>query len=142
MNQHELPADLKDMELLLAGRSREEPSADFRRQVLLAVRRELRQAEMRAAGSFWKFAAATAAAALLGINLSMSVANNTDWGLCDRSDRDRGEETPLLPEMIPEMTDEETRRQVFLSRLRSRVIPMPLFSGVPSVTESTDLNID
>src|SRR5438067_1622521 len=66
----------------LAARPRPEPPAGLRARVLAAARRQWAVPRVPAdRRDFGRFAAATAAAVLLAINLSASLANNTDWHL-------------------------------------------------------------
>jgi hypothetical protein len=94
-----------DLERELAGRL-PGPTAEFRQRVLAAVRREL------SPNDFWRFAALVAAAALLAINLSMSVANHASWN--------SGSHTDLGP--LP--ADSDGARQELLVRAQSRLIPI------------------
>src|SRR5436305_1079620 len=58
MNSHELPADLVELERQLAERHQQEPTAEFRLQVLAAMRQEL-QRHPAAERSGWRFAVAS-----------------------------------------------------------------------------------
>jgi hypothetical protein len=121
MSPLDLPDDLADLERRLAQRHRPEPAGDLRRRVLAAV---------RAAGSegngFWRFAAAVAAAALLAINLSMSVAADTDWHLGDTNPPPSAHAVARrLQEVLPDLPPDEARRQALLQAGRSRLTPTP-----------------
>jgi hypothetical protein len=130
MSSPELPADLAELEARLERRARPDPPAGLRERVLAAVRREGRVD----AGGFWRFAAAVAAAAVLLINLSMSAANDTDWGLA-------AEAVPVggfigEPSEIAEAPEREDRRQALLARGRARLTP-----GAPVSAPSTSLRL-
>jgi hypothetical protein len=114
----ELPPDLEELERRLTARRPTGPPAELRRRVLTAVRRASGEGE----GGFWRYVAGVAAAALLAVNLSMSVANNTDWHL-------RGTPGPSeagadrAREVVPELSEREARRQAVLLRARSQLTP-------------------
>jgi hypothetical protein len=78
----ELPDDLTELEERLANRMRRQPTADFRQNILGAVRQELQEggalAEMRCT---LQFVAAVVALVVLCANLSMSIANDMVWQL-------------------------------------------------------------
>src|SRR4051794_2092994 len=78
----ELPPELRKLEAALAARPMPPANPAQRARVMGAVRQELaaRPNSCRSATgprSFWQFAAGVAAALVLGINLSMSAANDT-----------------------------------------------------------------
>ncbi len=122
MTPDPLPPDLLALERALAARPRPEPSAELRGRVLAAVRRERRPAR----AGFPRFAAATAAAALVAINLSASVANDADWGLRWQSDRrDVGEAADRIRELAPDLPDREVVRQAVLLNAAANLVPAP-----------------
>jgi hypothetical protein len=120
----DLPPDLAELERRLADRRPPVPPADLRRRVLAAVRRASGEGE----GGFLRFVASVAAAALLAVNLSMSVANNTDWHLRGAPGPDEAG-ADSVRELVPELSEREARRQAVLLRARSQLTP-----GAPSPT--------
>jgi hypothetical protein len=123
-----LPPELLDLERELTARLLPEPPAELRSRVLAAVSRERPTPRPELArGGFARFAAATAAAALVAINLSASLANNTDWRL--RSPPP-GPDVADLAEQIrtlaPNMPDSEARRQALLLRAAATLVPAPV----------------
>jgi hypothetical protein len=115
----DLPPDLADLERRLARRNSPPLPGELRQRVLAAVRRA------SDGHDFWRFAAGVAAAALLAINLSMSVANDTDWHLIDAPvPRDTGA-AEQLGALLPELSPQEARRQALLMQARSRLHGTP-----------------
>jgi hypothetical protein len=93
------------------------------------VGRELRRGERRPA---WQFAAATAAAALLWVNLSMSVANNMSWPLAGGLDGERLEATAgRIRALAPELSEHEAYRQALAVQARASLGPAPALSPSP-----------
>src|SRR5262245_20256051 len=126
----DLPPDLAAFERELSGRDPQELPAGLRPRVLAAVGRELRPRPRLPA---WQFAAATAAAALLWVNLSMSVANNLSWRL-DRGGLDprRLEETAgRIRALAPELPEREVYRQALLAQPGVRPAPGPAAPSSP-----------
>jgi hypothetical protein len=118
-----LPPDLLALERDLADRPRPEPSAELRGRVVAAARRE-RHRPARA--GFPRFAAAVAAAALVAINLSASVANDTDWGLRRPPDRRAvGDTADRIRELAPDLPDREVVRQMLLLNAAVNLVPAP-----------------
>src|SRR5262245_12821256 len=119
MSDASLPPDLADVERMLARRRTVEPSADFAGRVLGSVRDALRHrpAVAAAPSSGWRSWAAVAAAVLVGINLSMSAAADTDWHLTgDVEPRDVAALTDELRALAPDLPASELRRQALLAR--------------------------
>jgi hypothetical protein len=123
-----LPPDLLALERALAARPRPEPSAGLRDRVLTAAERERpgpRTGPERR--DFVRFAAATAAAALLAINLSASLANNTDWHLSARADGPAvADVAGRLRELTPDVSEREAVRQALLLRAAAGLTPAPV----------------
>jgi hypothetical protein len=120
MSDPGLPADLAALERRLADRPRVEPSADLGPRVLAATRAALAR---RPAGA-WRPWAAAAAAALLAVNLSMSVAADTDWDLMPAVEPgDVAATTELLRELAPDLPESELRRQALLTRAAAGLTP-------------------
>jgi hypothetical protein len=119
MTDPPLPPDLADLERRLADGAPIEPSADFAGRVLGSVRDalRLRPAMPPAPAAGWRSWAAVAAALLVGINLSMSAAADTDWHL--ERDVEPGQVAALteqLRELAPDLPAAEVRRQMLLAR--------------------------
>jgi hypothetical protein len=120
-----LPPDLLDLERKLANRPQPGPPVELRARVLAAVSRERptpRAAPVR--NGFARFAAATAAAALLAINLSASLANDTDWHLRPTGP-DSAAVADRIRELAPDLSDREARRQALLLRASAGLTPAP-----------------
>jgi hypothetical protein len=120
----ELPDDLAELERRLAGRPRPEPDAALRRRVVGSVRDELERDRRRFAGA-WRYAAALAAAVLLGANLSLGVAVSADWRRDEAGD-DIGTTVARLRQLDPELTEDEARRQALLLQTRAHLVPAPV----------------
>jgi hypothetical protein len=124
-----LPPDLAAFEQGFRARARSEPATALRQRVLTAVRQELRKHQRRSA---WQFAAALAAAALLWINFSMSVANNTRWPFTTGVDDDRLQATAdRIKALAPELPETEVYRQAFLAQGASSPVPAPALPSSP-----------
>jgi hypothetical protein len=124
MTPDPLPPDLLAIERELAARPRPQPSPDLRARVLAATRREC-PAPARA--GFGRFAMATAAAALLAINLSASLANNTDWHLrSPAGEPDVADLAGRIRELAPDIPEREARRQALLLRAGAGLTPAPV----------------
>lgn len=127
----ELPDDLLRLEAALAGRPRPEPTPEFRARVLGAVRAELARPVSRrtARRSFWSFAAAAAAAALVCANFAMSLTRDTDCGFRHRPAADLRAAARDIRELLPEMTEREALRQAVLLRAGPPPAPVPVIHG-------------
>jgi hypothetical protein len=128
MANQDLPPELSALERELLERSQSEPEPGLRPRVLNAVRRQLRPRDRLSA---WQFALATAAAALLWINLSMSVANNLSGPTAGEVDGPRLEETVRrLRVSVPELPETEVYRQALLAQAGARrfAAPVPTLS--------------
>ena len=88
MTPEALPPDLLALKRELASRALPEPPAELRSRVLMLVGLEWPSPRPSLSRDrFVRFVAAVAAAALLAINLSASVANDTDWFAAAPTDR-------------------------------------------------------
>ena len=127
MTPEPLPPDLLALERELADRPVPEAPAELRSRVLAAVSRERPTPRAKPArGGFARFAAATAAAALLAVNLSASLANNTDWRLrLPPSGPDVADLAEQIHTLAPDLPDEEARRQAVLLRAAATLVPAP-----------------
>jgi hypothetical protein len=83
--------------------------------------------QLAARNGFARFAAATAAAVLLAINLSVSVANDTDWRLRPSPlGPDVADLTEQIRTLAPDVPDGEARRQALLLRAGATLVPAPV----------------
>jgi hypothetical protein len=124
MSDPELPPDLAALERRLAARPRIEPSPEFGPRVLAASRtaRGRRPAATTAAG--WRPWAGAAAAILFGINLSKSVAADTDWHLLPGAEPGQVAATAdWLRAQAPDLPESELRRQALLARAGAGLTP-------------------
>ena len=123
-----LPPELRALERELAARPRPEPPADLRSRVLSAVMVERPSPRPTPAqGGFGWFVAATAAAVLLAINLSASVANDTGWCIA-RSDpgADVAETTSRVRALDPDTSHRDAVRQAILLHTAAGLTPAPV----------------
>jgi hypothetical protein len=120
MSEPDLPAELAEMEGELHAALGTAPGETLRGRVLSAMRAELRGARRRATLSFL---VGTAAAALLWINLSMSLVNNT-WQIAAAPAGDGVEEIAArMRTLMPELSDAEARRQAATALARTELAP-------------------
>ena len=131
MNEPELPHELERLERALARRPCPEPSTDLRGRVLRTVTAELDQAELgRAesprtrAGGWLSFAVAAAATVLIWMNLSMSAANATRYGMRVPAEPHALDETARqIRELLPGMSQQEARRYAVILQGGADLIP-------------------
>jgi len=124
MSDPELPPDLAALERRLAGRPRTEPSADFGPRLLAASRAALRRPGVARTAAGWRVWAAAAAAVVIGINLSMSLAADTDWHLTPGAEPGRVAATAdQLRALAPDLPEHELRRQALLARAGAALAP-------------------
>jgi len=128
MADPQLPDDLQQLESALRRRVAADPSEGHRDRVLRAMHDAATEAPTPITSSWWtgwRFAAAAAVAAVLWINLSMSVCAMPTLPRLDGN----GEQVHALAEQIgqllPELSDAECRRQATLMHAGSRLVPMP-----------------
>jgi hypothetical protein len=128
MSDPELPPDLAALERRLADRPMIEPSPEFGSRVLAASRAALHR-RPEAALAWWRPWAGVAAAILFGINLSMSVAADTDWHLVPGAEPGQIATTAdRLRELAPELPEPELRRQALLVRAGAGLTPTILLT--------------
>lgn len=111
------------LERRLAARRLVGPPAELRQRVLATVRTSLR-ATPGPATRFSRFALATAAVVLVGINLSMSLSLDTDYRLTaapSANERAVG----ALRQLWPDATEHELERQAILIRASQQWAPIP-----------------
>jgi hypothetical protein len=124
MNPTEPPNDLERM---LAARTPLEPDPRFRQRVLTAMRAELHlPVAPTSPRSLWQLAALTAAALLLAVNFSMSVAGDADFRLAARTSPDQVTATAnRLRGLYPELSEDEARRTALVLRAGSESVTVP-----------------
>jgi hypothetical protein len=121
MRDDPLPADLAALERELSARGGAEP-AGLRRRVLAAVGDELAARPRRWT---WRLALG-AAAALLWVNLSMSVTSNLGRPGGGRLDDDRLQKAARqVQELVPGLPEAEVYRQALLALAGPRLAPAP-----------------
>jgi hypothetical protein len=137
MVEPDLPAELAEMEKslreALAGVPGQlgPPGVGLRVRVLAAVRGELRAARR---GAFLWFLVGTAAAALLWVNLSMSLVNNT-WPVVAAPGAGGVKEMAAqMRTLMPELSAGEARREAAAALARTRLapagpLPVPVYSS-------------
>lgn len=123
-----LPPELLALERELTDHPRPEVPTGLRARVLATASREVSRLSVdRERRDLGRFVAATAAAVLLAINLSASVASNTRWHLrpppagtdvADAARRIRG--------LAPEVSEREALRQALLLRAAAGLAPCPV----------------
>jgi hypothetical protein len=119
VNVPHLTTDLADLERELASRPTSEPSQDLRRRVLAATQRETSALPRRIG-----WLAGAAVAALLLINLSMSVSSDMDWLLTDELDQDEIDASARrIHALAPDLPDRETHRLAVVEHVGSRSTP-------------------
>jgi hypothetical protein len=125
--EQQLPSPLEAIESRLLARRLAEPPPELRRRTLAAARAEL-QAELRTAArsSRWSLVAATAAAALLLVNLSLGLFTVKDSGRRVVDGRHSIDATAQqLRELLPELSEAEARRSAFTWRMGTRATWSP-----------------
>ena len=142
MADPQLPDDLQQLESVLSRRVITDPFEGHRDRVLRAMREAATEAPTPITPSWWtgwRFAAAAAVAAVLWINLSMSLCAMPTLPRMDSN----GEQVHALAEQIgqllPELSESECRRQAALMHAGSRLVPMPRPVGGALPTELLDL---
>jgi hypothetical protein len=115
----DLTPDLAALERRLAARPRVDPPPNLGPRVLAASRAVLRPPAIR-----WRTGLAWAAAVLVGINLSMSVAADTDWQLRPEAEPEQlAALTDRLRALAPDLPEAELRRQALLARAAADLTP-------------------
>jgi hypothetical protein len=118
MEDLQLPPELERLEHFLARGPRARPSAALRQRVMADVRSELHR---RVVVPKWRFVAAFAATFLMGVSLSLAVAQATSIALQPR------ESAPSLREVAkrirhlsPDLSPEESVRRAMLLEIAAR----------------------
>ena len=119
----ELPLELQQVEQDLAARPRGEPSQELKRRCLQDLQSELRRQRRECR---WAFAAAIAASLLVGLNLSLSASQATDFGFRpDGREESVQEMAAEIERLLPDFAPREAMRQAMLLRAASSVVPCP-----------------
>jgi len=119
MSDPELSPKLADLERRLANRPRIEPPPNLGPRVLAATQTALRRGTLT-----WRAWAAVAAAVLLGVNLSMSLAADTDWNFGPTADQGTVKAAAdRLRTLSPDLPESELRRLTLLTKAASQLIP-------------------
>jgi hypothetical protein len=106
MNDDELSPELARLERELATRPRASPDPSLRQRILAATSQRIPSGVTPM--SMMEFAIATAAAVLLFANLSMSLANQTDYGLARSLDRNQLDASALeIAQIMPDTSPRE-----------------------------------
>jgi hypothetical protein len=118
-----LPPELRRLEQELATRSRGQPSAQLKERCLGSLRIELRRQQ---ASSRWAFAVGTAATVLVGLNLSLSASQATDYGLRPggRQQSVNGT-TEEIRRVLPDIPAQEAKRQALLLQASHGLVLCP-----------------
>jgi hypothetical protein len=123
-----LSPELQRVEQDLAARRRAEPSGQLKEQWLRTLRAELRR---QAARSRWTFALAAAASVLVGLNLSLSASQATDYGFQLDGRQLDGRQPSVqttaeeIRRILPEVPPQEATRQAVLLRAGAGMVPCP-----------------
>jgi hypothetical protein len=118
-----LPPELAPLEQELAARPRGQPSAQLKERCLHSLRAELRRQQ---AGSRWAFAVAVAATVLVGLNLSLSASQATDFGFqLDGRQQSVERTAEEIRRLLPDLSPQEAMRQAALLRAGADIVPCP-----------------
>ncbi len=131
-----LPPELQRLEQALSARPRGQPSDELKQRCLGGIRAELRKQQAR---SRWTFAVAVAATVLVGLNLSLSASQATDFGFRlvgqQPSLEEAAEEIRLL---LPDVSPQEAMQHAILLQSGAKILPIPDVAG--RVTGDKNLN--
>jgi hypothetical protein len=134
MDDFDLPPELIELELRLAERDRAKPSPAFRQRVLSAMREELAVPGIVLfwQGS-WRVVATAAVAALLCLNLAISLSNHRAWPRVERIEVGIVEAAVReMRQRHPELSEEEAYQLVVLVQL------VPALKTAPALSSSLD----
>jgi hypothetical protein len=121
-----LPPDLEQIERELAARPRSWPDAGLKERCVQQLRVELRGP---GSGSRWSLVAATAAALLVGLNLSLSATQATDFGLHIGSQQQSVQRAAEeIRQLLPDVPPKEAARQAVLLRAGADIVLCPKVS--------------
>jgi hypothetical protein len=124
MKHDKLPPELVRLEHELGMRPRPELSADLRNRIVAHANRIEPRSPDRL--SFMEIAIATAAAVMLCVNLSMSLANETDYGVGARLDSKRlSAAAEQIANLLPDESPPEAFRHALVLDAGSHLIPCP-----------------
>ena len=127
MEDFKLSDELLQLECDLFGRSLSDVPESLRQKVLADVRIQQRREHW---GSRWQFAFGLTAAALLWINLSLSVIQATSFGFQQDQSHPSIETAAMdIQHLVPEFSSQEARREALLMQVATRTYPCPKLSG-------------
>jgi hypothetical protein len=135
-----LSQELQRVEQDLAARRRAQPSSQLREQCLRTLRAELRR---QAARSRWTFALAAAASVLVGLNLSLSASQATDYGFrLDGRQQSVQRTAEEIRRLLPEVPPQEATRQAGLLRAGAGVVPCFNVPAKRATPQTDDIRTD
>ena len=125
MTPHEgLPTQLRAVEDRLAGRPPGRAPARLRPRVVTAMDAMLRDEPKI---GFWRFTAAAAAVAIVGMNLSMSAANATHYRGRSATDAQAVRATATqIRDLLPGLSKSQARRQAILLHAAGGIVLAPI----------------
>jgi hypothetical protein len=116
-----LPSELRRIEQLLSARPSPRHSEKMKERFLSDAKAELRRQKTLAR---WAFAAAMAASVLVWLNLSLSAAQATDYGISLQSPQQSVEQLAgEIRQLLPDIAPREAVRQAVLLRAGADAIP-------------------
>ncbi len=119
-----------DLESELGTRPLPDTSGPYRQRVLTAMRAELARPTVP---DIWRFAGLAAAAVLLAINFSMSVANDADFRLAERPAPAALTATVQeLRALSPDLSEDEAFRHALLLHAGAGAAPVPELHAFPT----------
>ncbi len=133
----QLPPELQRLERALLALPREQPSSQLKERCLHSLRVELGRPQ---SGSRWAFAIAIAASVLVGLNLSLSATQATDYGYRRDVRQLSVEKTAAeIRRLLPDVSPREAARQAVLLHSGSTIVPCPI---VPAGRVVLDKNLE
>jgi hypothetical protein len=144
MNDEQLPPELVRLERELALRPMPLPSAGLRHRILVAASQRI--SPPASLMSMADYVLAMAAVILLCANLSMSLANQTDYGLSRSFDTTRLDATALeIAQLFPDATLAEARWQALALQMGTYLTTsreMPSLSRADGLRLHRDLDLE
>jgi hypothetical protein len=120
----QLPPELQRLERALLALPREQPSSQLKERCLNGLRAELGRPQ---SGSRWAFTIAIAASVLLGLNLSLSATQSTDFGLrLDARQQSLEKTAAEIRRLLPDVSPREAARQALLLHSGGDIVPCPI----------------
>ena len=122
-----LPPELERLERALIAIPREEPSGQLKEKCLGSLQSDMRRQK---SASRWAFAIAIAASVLVGLNLSLSATQATDYGFQLDGQRRSVEKTAAeIRRLLPDIPAREAARQAILLHCGAAIVPCPNVAG-------------